>query len=81
MAIYVALRRLPLLEPGSTIVVLVCDAGEKYLDTVYNDWLEARQLLSTPAHRRIERIFESYRDSVRMADFDLDEALPSRRVS
>jgi cystathionine beta-synthase len=68
MAIYVALRRLPLLEPESTIVVLVCDAGEKYLDTVYNDdWLEERQLLSTPADRRIERMFDSYRDSVRMA--------------
>ncbi len=82
MAIYVALRRLPLLEPGSTIVVLVCDAGEKYLDTIYNDdWLEARQLLSTPAHRRIERMFEIYRDSVRMADFVLEEATASRRFS
>ncbi|MFK4259986.1 PLP-dependent cysteine synthase family protein [Agrobacterium tumefaciens] len=68
MAIHVAMRRLPLLECRSTIVVLVCDAGEKYLDTVYNDdWLQERQLLSEPAHRRINRMFEAYRESIRMA--------------
>ncbi|MES4992393.1 PLP-dependent cysteine synthase family protein [Phyllobacterium sp. 22229] len=67
MAIYVALRRLPLLEPGSTIVVLVCDAGEKYLDTIYNDdWLNERQLLDAPAYRRIERMFDAYRASLQI---------------
>ena len=31
---------------GSTVVVLCCDAGEKYLDTIYDDdWLRARDLL------------------------------------
>ncbi|WP_369529143.1 hypothetical protein [Agrobacterium leguminum] len=76
MAIYVALRRLALLEPGSAIVVLVCDAGEKYLDTVYNDdWLNERQLLSTPVFRRIERMFDAYRASVQIA---LPACKPSR---
>ncbi|EUB98236.1 hypothetical protein PMI07_006550 [Rhizobium sp. CF080] len=68
MAIYVALRRLPLPEPGSTIVVLICDAGEKYLDTIYNDdWLNERHLLNAPAYGRIERMFDAYRASVQIA--------------
>jgi cystathionine beta-synthase len=46
-AVYAALHRLDALPPGSTAVSLVCDAGEKYLDTVFNDdWLRARGLHS-----------------------------------
>jgi cystathionine beta-synthase len=68
MAIHVALKRLPLVERGSTVVVIVCDAGEKYLDTLYNDdWLMERQLLSDAAHQRVERLLDSYRDSIRFA--------------
>lgn len=81
MAIHVAMKRLPLLERRSTIVVLVCDAGEKYLDTVYNDdWLKERQLLSEPTHRRINRMFEAYRESIRMATQASGPAEQSRLV-
>ncbi|MBW9064792.1 cysteine synthase family protein [Rhizobium herbae] len=67
-AIYVALNRLALTEPASTMVVLVCDAGEKYLDTVFNDdWLMERQLLSEAAHQRINGLFEAYVESIRLA--------------
>lgn len=60
-AIHVALKRLPFIEKGSTMVTLVCDAGEKYLDTVYSDdWLRERQLLSEAAHRRVQRLFDAY---------------------
>jgi cystathionine beta-synthase len=45
-AVHVALRRLTALPPGSTVVSLVSDAGEKYLDTVFNDdWMRSRSLL------------------------------------
>jgi cystathionine beta-synthase len=67
-AIHIALKRLALVEPHSTMVVLVCDAGEKYLDSVYNDeWLRERHLLDELAHQRLHRLFDAYRDSVRLA--------------
>lgn len=67
-AIHVALKRLARIEPGSTMVVLVCDSGEKYLDTIYNDeWLRERQLLNEPAHHRLQGLFDAYRDSIRLA--------------
>lgn len=38
--IYKALEQAQTVPPEATIVVLVCDGGEKYLDTVYNDdWM------------------------------------------
>lgn len=36
-AVDIALKRLALVEPASTVVVLVCDAGETYLDSSYDD--------------------------------------------
>ncbi|WP_280267257.1 PLP-dependent cysteine synthase family protein [Nocardia wallacei] len=67
-AIHVALRRLLRLRPGSTAVVLVCDAGEKYLDSVYDDdWLLERGLLDHLAHQRTKRLLTAYDDSVRLA--------------
>jgi cystathionine beta-synthase len=67
-AIHVALKRLALVEPNSTMVVLVCDAGEKYLDTLYNDdWLRERHLLNEAAHQRLSRLFTAYQESIRLA--------------
>ncbi|MBW4721516.1 PLP-dependent cysteine synthase family protein [Saccharothrix obliqua] len=67
-AIHVALRRLLEHPPGSTVVVLANDAGEKYLDSVYDDdWLRARGVLDELAHRRVERWFTTYAASVRVA--------------
>ncbi|MDI6104780.1 cysteine synthase family protein [Actinoplanes sp. NEAU-A12] len=43
--IYKALEQAQTAGPQTTIVVLVCDGGEKYLDTVYNDdWMMATGL-------------------------------------
>lgn len=71
-AVNVALKRLTLVPSGSTVVVLVCDAGEKYLDTIYDDdWLRARDLLDEAAHRRTQRLFDAFADSVRIAASDL----------
>jgi cystathionine beta-synthase len=44
--VFEALGRLPSLPPGSTMVALVCDGGEKYLDTVFDDeWMTRHALL------------------------------------
>ncbi|MBB5916212.1 cystathionine beta-synthase [Nocardia transvalensis] len=71
-AVNVALKRLTLVPAGSTVVVLVCDAGEKYLDSIYDDdWLRARDLLDEAAHRRTQRLLDAYADSVGIAAADL----------
>lgn len=45
-AVVVALELLPTFPPGSTSLTMVCDGGEKYLDTVFNDeWMSERKLL------------------------------------
>ncbi|WP_375372679.1 MULTISPECIES: PLP-dependent cysteine synthase family protein [unclassified Mycolicibacterium] len=43
--IYRAVQRARTLAADTTLVVLVCDGGEKYLDTVFNDdWMAAHHL-------------------------------------
>ncbi|MFF0549416.1 MULTISPECIES: PLP-dependent cysteine synthase family protein [unclassified Streptomyces] len=51
--VYKALEQARSAGPGSTIVVLVCDGGDKYLDTVFNDdWMAAHGLFDERvAHR------------------------------
>ncbi len=67
-AIYLALKRLVLVEPHSVMVVLVCDAGEKYLNSIYNeDWLHKRNLLSKPKYQSLHRLFDAYLDSTRIS--------------
>lgn len=67
-AIHVALKRLALVEPHSIMVVLVCDAGEKYLDSIFNDeWLMERHLLDEMAHQRLSRLFDAYQDSISLS--------------
>jgi cystathionine beta-synthase len=44
--VYEALRELARVAPPSTTVALICDAGEKYLDSVFDDdWMHERELL------------------------------------
>ncbi|MEV0375222.1 cysteine synthase family protein [Streptomyces sp. NPDC050636] len=60
--VHEALTRLPSLPPGTTMVALVNDGGEKYLDTVFNDeWMQARGLLDPPAEREIEELLTKLR--------------------
>ncbi|MFG2227215.1 cysteine synthase family protein [Streptomyces sp. NPDC048644] len=53
--VHEALTRLPSLPPDSTMVALVNDGGEKYMDTVFNDdWMNARNLLDPAVEREID---------------------------
>ncbi|WP_020496551.1 PLP-dependent cysteine synthase family protein [Sciscionella marina] len=55
-AIYAALERLDTATPGSTIATLVCDAGEKYLDTIFDDdWMHARDLLDPTVEELVQQ--------------------------
>jgi cystathionine beta-synthase len=55
--LYQALRQFER-EPGSTtMVALVCDAGEKYLDSVFDDdWMRKRELLDAAAEAEVARL-------------------------
>ncbi|MFF3816225.1 cysteine synthase family protein [Streptomyces bluensis] len=60
--VYEALTRLPTLPPGTTMVALINDGGEKYMDTVFDDaWMSARDLLSPTAEREIEEMLVKLR--------------------
>ncbi|AJE38905.1 cysteine synthase family protein [Streptomyces nodosus] len=53
--VHEALTRLPLLPPGATMVALINDGGEKYMDTVFNDnWMAERNLLDPTLEREVE---------------------------
>lgn len=56
--IWLALKMFDRLPPDTTLVVLVCDGGEKYLDTVFDDdWMRARDLLDASNARELDLIF------------------------
>ncbi len=50
--VYEALHRLPSLPPDTTMVALVNDGGEKYMDTVFDDDRMHRRNLIDPAVER-----------------------------
>ncbi|MFG2881544.1 cysteine synthase family protein [Streptomyces sp. NPDC048297] len=53
--VHEALTRMPSLPPGTTMVALINDGGEKYMDTVFDDdWMAQRALLSPEAERDVE---------------------------
>ena len=55
--IYQAIKRIETAPPGSTFVVLICDGGEKYLDTVFNDdWMNERDLIDPAVGKELERM-------------------------
>ncbi|MFE9890017.1 cysteine synthase family protein [Streptomyces scopuliridis] len=60
--VHEALTRLSTLPPGTTMVALVNDGGEKYLDTVFNDdWMHTRGLLDPAAERDIDELLTKLR--------------------
>ncbi|MGC0329002.1 cystathionine beta-synthase [Streptomyces sp. SAI-170] len=62
--VYEALTRLSALPPGTTMVALVNDGGEKYMDTVFDDdWMTARDLLDPDVEREVEALLAKHRRS------------------
>ncbi|MGP8298469.1 cysteine synthase family protein [Streptomyces inhibens] len=60
--VHEALTRLTSLPPGSTMVALVNDGGEKYMDTVFNDdWMNARNLIDPAVDREIDETLTKLR--------------------
>lgn len=60
-SVHAALTRLEEFPPGSTVVTIVCDGGEKYLDTVFDDdWMAARELLDTDTEREVHAMLARY---------------------
>jgi cystathionine beta-synthase len=55
--LYEALHELEHVPPASTMVALICDAGEKYLDSVFDDdWMRARELLDIEAELEVDAL-------------------------
>ncbi|MGK5731727.1 cysteine synthase family protein [Streptomyces sp. URMC 124] len=60
--VHEALTRLPSLPPGTTMVALVNDGGEKYMDTVFDDaWMNARNLTDPALEREIDEALTKLR--------------------
>lgn len=71
-AVSVALKRLDKLPPGSTVVTLVCDAGEKYLDAFFDDdWMRERGLLDPIAEEQLQYLLDSYTGTVNAPSNDV----------
>ncbi|WP_281558072.1 cysteine synthase family protein [Thalassomonas sp. RHCl1] len=57
--IYQALQQLKKAPANSTMVALVCDGGEKYLDTVFNDdWMQNHQLIAPAIDNELDALFQ-----------------------
>jgi cystathionine beta-synthase len=57
--VYEALLELAHGPGGSTMVALVCDAGEKYLDSVFDDdWMRDRELLDPAAEAEVAALLD-----------------------
>jgi cystathionine beta-synthase len=74
-AVHVALQRLSTLPAGSTVVTVVCDAGEKYLDTVYDDkWMRERGLFNPAAEQRVHQLLDANNDKAPAPRGEVDKA-------
>ncbi|MBF6171233.1 PLP-dependent cysteine synthase family protein [Nocardia blacklockiae] len=60
-SVHAALTRMEEFPAGSTVVTIVCDGGEKYLDTVFDDdWMSARELLDPQAENAVLALLDRY---------------------
>lgn len=64
-AVYVAMKRLREIPPGSTMVTIACDGGEKYLDTIFNDeWMREKNLLNSVAEAEVTQLLDEYASEI-----------------
>lgn len=62
--VYEALTRMSSRPPGTTMVALVNDGGEKYMDTVFDDdWMNARDLIDPAVEREIDELLTRLREN------------------
>jgi cystathionine beta-synthase len=62
--VYEALTRMSSLAPGTTMVALINDGGEKYMDTVFNDdWMNERDLMDPAVEREIDELLTKLREN------------------
>ncbi|MFJ1458011.1 PLP-dependent cysteine synthase family protein [Nocardia sp. N2S4-5] len=60
-SVHAALTRLEQFPAGSTVVTIVCDGGEKYLDTVFDDdWMNERDLLDESSESAVLDLLDRY---------------------
>ncbi|WP_024800200.1 PLP-dependent cysteine synthase family protein [Nocardia sp. BMG51109] len=60
-SVHAALTRLEQFPAGSTVVTIVCDGGEKYLDTVFDDdWMNDRDLLDESTESEVLELLNRY---------------------
>ncbi|WP_067533780.1 PLP-dependent cysteine synthase family protein [Nocardia crassostreae] len=60
-SVYAALERMHEFPAGSHVVSIVCDGGEKYLDTVFDDdWMSDRDLLDAETEQRFAELLDRY---------------------
>ena len=60
--VYEALRELARADGAATTVALICDAGEKYLDSVFDDdWMRTRELLDPAAEAEVAALLGELR--------------------
>ncbi|MFF7952669.1 cysteine synthase family protein [Streptomyces griseorubiginosus] len=61
--VHEALHRMSSLAPGTTMVALVNDGGEKYMDTVFDDdWMHDRDLVAPAVEREIDELLTTLRE-------------------
>lgn len=62
--VYEAVHRMTTVPPGSTVVALLNDGGEKYLDTVFDDdWMAERELIDTDVEREVDDLLTKLADA------------------
>ncbi|MDT3395103.1 cysteine synthase family protein [Streptomyces sp. B1866] len=60
--VYEALTRMADLPPETTMVALLNDGGEKYMDTVFHDeWMAARRLIDPAVEREVDELLTKLR--------------------
>ncbi|WP_433576699.1 PLP-dependent cysteine synthase family protein [Nocardia brasiliensis] len=68
-SVHAALTRLEEFPAGSTVVTIVCDGGEKYLDTVFDDaWMAERDLLDPAAETEVRQLLHRYTPASRRTE-------------
>lgn len=81
-SVYAALERLDEFPAGSTVVTIVCDGGEKYLDTVFDDdWMSDRDLLDVDTESSVAEMLDRYVPPARLRPAEPVRAVTEARLA